>query len=204
MSTKNIARTVIEGGRTDRNTHERRQSNRIQRKEVRTITRSLSRLVDQESYTLPDRPRIEKEHADKLEAAMSWLIHHGLGKTPPEIEALLLTRFNTKTIAGRHIVFEHLLLKLKPVSRPSKHKKEDVFFLRKVTTRKYFAEERGFPRKHIFYRLGLERLFEVRHRSRVAKWSVGYNDITHRRNFYWFLPENGFRLQRLGWDGLPL
>ena len=191
MATKRIARTVIEGGRTTWNKNERRQSNRAVRKHAKAITRTLSRLVDEDGYMMPERSPIRKEHADKLKVAMSWLIHHGLGKTPPEIEGLILSRFNTRTIAGRHIVFSHLMPELAPVSKPARWKRQGESFTRKVTGGRYTIFKNYSSRV-----LGITKEKRVElFRNRVAEWRVRYKELNHRRNFYDFLPENGFKLR---------
>ncbi len=118
MATRNIARTAIEGGRTASNTWRRRQSNRQVRHEERMRLRMLVREEDREDSLMPHRSQVEKEHADRLSVPTKWLIHHGLGKTPPEIAGMLLSAFDTRTLPGRHIVFSHLMGDLKLRSFP--------------------------------------------------------------------------------------
>lgn len=110
MTTKNIARTAIEGGRMNYNKHERWQSNRSERKATRRLMHRVSHdpeYVDNASFPL--RKPIRKDFADKLSAPQRWLAKHGSEKTVEEVRGLLLARFDTRSLAGRHLVFDHLV-----------------------------------------------------------------------------------------------
>lgn len=109
MSTKRLARTVIEGGRARYNKYERRHSHRAQRTREKRLCRRLRvdpELADEAAE--PRREHVRKGFRDKLAPAERWLASHE-GRPWLEVEGCILSRFDTRTIAGRHIVFDHLL-----------------------------------------------------------------------------------------------
>ena len=107
MSTKNLARTVIEGGRRPGNRDQRRESNAT----VRTQTRLVSARVVQMGDDAADYPRRESVHRsfnDKTRPAERWLASQ-VGRPWNHVRSELFARFDARTTAGRHILFEHLL-----------------------------------------------------------------------------------------------
>ncbi len=113
MATKNLARTVIEGGRSRWSKNERRFANKSARRRVRQYARSL--LFDAElgeGSSAPDRERVWRNHYDRLSAAERWLASF-VGRPWNVARAEIARRFDTRTIAGQHIVFDHLLPSVK-------------------------------------------------------------------------------------------
>jgi hypothetical protein len=109
MATKNLARTVIEGGRSRRNKFERRHSNRRERRKASVLFHQLRldpELADE--IDAPPREPIPRSHADRLGAAERWLASF-VGRPWSEVRGAIARRFDTRTIAGQHIVFDHLL-----------------------------------------------------------------------------------------------
>jgi hypothetical protein len=104
MGTKNIARTAIEGGRYWGNSLDRGWSTRSERAAVREwVGRG-----DTEGVPVPARRPVRKSFHDKLAAPRRWLWSH-IGRPWAEVHAEIRRRFDTRTTAGRHIVFCHLL-----------------------------------------------------------------------------------------------
>lgn len=109
MATKNLARTVIEGGRSGYNKFDRRYSNRQDRQRAREFTHRV--LFDAELAEATDVPRrrvVWRQHRDRLAAAERWLASF-VGTHWDEVRSQMAARFDTRTIAGQHIVFDHLL-----------------------------------------------------------------------------------------------
>lgn len=107
MSTKNLARTVIEGGR--RNVYERRKTS----KDLRAAERAyLSKInLDWERWDEEAEPEITpegKEFSDKLSPMYRWLDAQ-IGRPWNEVRSEVFSKFDTRTTAGRHITFDHLL-----------------------------------------------------------------------------------------------
>jgi len=108
MATKNLARTVIEGGRYAGNTVARRASNGVQRTRVRGVSGALVRGADADSAVYPRREVVYRSFADKLGPAKRWLASQ-VGRPWNKARSELFARFDIRTTPGRHIVFDHLL-----------------------------------------------------------------------------------------------
>lgn len=113
MATKNLARTVIEGGRGRYNKFDRRYSNRQNRRSARAFTHRacLDHEVADTCDILPRR-KVYRGHRDRLAAAKRWLASF-VGTPWNDVRAQIANRFDTRTIAGQHIVFDHLLPSVK-------------------------------------------------------------------------------------------
>jgi hypothetical protein len=108
MSTKNLGRTVIEGGRHRQNKFARRHSNAVERAHVHQLERALCAHADAESAVFRLRKPVWQEFDDKLGPARRWL-RSQVGRPWDKVRSELFARFDTRTTAGRHIVFDHLL-----------------------------------------------------------------------------------------------
>jgi hypothetical protein len=109
VSTKNLARTVIEGGRYRYNKFERRHSHAEVRSEERVCARDAR--LDPESFedrVWPERDPVRKSFYDKLSPAEQWM-RSQIGRAWNRVREELFERFDTRTLAGRHIVFDHML-----------------------------------------------------------------------------------------------
>jgi hypothetical protein len=108
MSTKNLSRTVIEGGRYRPNSWARRSSNGLQRAAERAVLGPLTRALELDDVTMPKRKKVRRDFADKLGPPKRWLASQ-VGRPWDRVRAELLAKFDTRTTAGRHIVFDHML-----------------------------------------------------------------------------------------------
>ncbi len=109
MSTKNLARTVIEGGRSRYNKWERRYSHRQHRcRERAALTRLASTDYDDEDWVAPTRQRVYKQFSDKLGPSYRFLDSR-CGKPWNDTHSLLMGCYDTRTTAGRHVLFCHIL-----------------------------------------------------------------------------------------------
>lgn len=111
MSTKNLARTAIEPGRGNHNKWERRQSHRIRRAASRALCNQALYSLDFDNEPRPrtdDLQPIWIEQRDKLGPVYRWLRSHR-NENWTKVRALMFRTFETRTIAGRHIVYDHLL-----------------------------------------------------------------------------------------------
>ena len=108
MATKNLSRTVIEGGRYHGNTFDRRASHAVERSGVRQALLAIREGDDADAAVLPRRRKVGRHFRDKLAAAERWL-RAQTGRPWNKVRAELLALFDTRTTAGRHIVFDHML-----------------------------------------------------------------------------------------------
>lgn len=109
MSTKNLARTVIEGGRHRSNKWDRRNSHAEERARLKNYLKEVT--LDPENYEEYDVEPIEhigKSFDDKIGPIYRWLGRQ-VGRLWDEVRADIAASFDTRTTAGRHIVYDHLI-----------------------------------------------------------------------------------------------
>jgi hypothetical protein len=122
MATKNLARTVIEGGRTRFSKLGRRASNGVQRSRVRRVSGALVSGADADFTIYPARKVVWRDFHDKLGPAKRWLASQ-VGRPWNKARSDLFARFDVRTTPGRHILFEHLLPE---VEGPRRHRRDYV------------------------------------------------------------------------------
>lgn len=108
MSTKNLARTVIEGGRHHGNTLERRSSHRAVRAGERNSLKVVRDAADAEHLSVPRLKYVHRGFNDKLAPSERWLARQ-VGRPWSLVRSELFARFDTRTTPGRHILFCHML-----------------------------------------------------------------------------------------------
>jgi hypothetical protein len=109
MATKDLSRTVIEGGRGSYNKRERYASNEMHRAQSRAFCHDVANLTDTDDADVaPKRKKVGKDFRDKLSPMYRWLKSQ-VGRAWHKIYAELVAKFDTRTVAGRHVVFSHLL-----------------------------------------------------------------------------------------------
>lgn len=142
MSTKNLARTVIEGGRTNHDKYDRR----ISLREFRNNNRRYCHLVtigavDAEAKPAPERVwdyRFRDEiHADKTNPCRRFLASRA-GQLWDDVHAEIVRRFDTNTLPGRHVVYDHLVTS---VALPDDYRHLTYWWL--GHSPKFWVDERG-------------------------------------------------------------
>jgi hypothetical protein len=186
MSTKNLARTVIEGGRTGAYKATRDLVNRTERHQVKEHLNQCAR--DPEVYDEGDDPEtqtpidrfhpFDEKFADKLNPAERWL-EKRVGKSWDKTYSQLREKFDDRTTAGRHILFDHLLQNVSEANDDSRWyndlviDKNGVLRERKVKPRGRWVD--GYPK--------------------VEDWQTSCNFLSGRKvgqhlngDLYWFEP----------------
>lgn len=180
MSTKNLARTVIEGGRYRANAVDRRHSNAEERRATHVVERAACRDPDAfEDALWPVRDHVRKSFHDRLGAAERWLASQ-VGRSWNRVRAEIAERFDTRTIAGQHIVFDHLL--------PDWRDRDGRW---RVNRRWTFRVDR-----HGILRFAPPRwprwerppFVDAREESAIRAWAAGRRVITRGRKIYWLMP----------------
>lgn len=210
VSTKRLSRTVIEGGR--RNVWERRISTQEERAEVRAYVTRCEYDPDYfDEEVVPERTVVYKEFSDKLNPMERWLSKQ-VGRVWNDVRSEVFEKFDTRTTAGRHITFDHLLREV--VDTESGFDKYghmmnpniDVVDQRKKKGysrggfTEYYVDENGIlcvsedrnhRRRHTFRRRRREPYATVEQCAEAAKW-LNYRIIgTKDGKLCWFAPTEG-------------
>ena len=109
MTTKNLSRTVIEGGRTG--SYKAECQKRIRQERAAWRSQALAIARDPESWEddLPAiRDPVYPDFADKLNPIYRFLDSR-IGKPWDGVRSELFARFDTRTTPGRHVLHDHLL-----------------------------------------------------------------------------------------------
>jgi hypothetical protein len=148
MSTKNLARTIIEGGRARYNRFERGQSHR----EERALTRdALARAAQHEdgfdALAIGKRQKVYKRFDDKLAAPERWL-RNQVGRPWHAVRAEMFARFDPRTLPGRHIIYCHMLRGVHmywdpELTRPWLYRRDHLFVDRRGILRFHPREARA-------------------------------------------------------------
>lgn len=111
MSTKNLARTVIEGGRHGHSKYDRRTG----LQDWRAATRRLSRKVTQDPESWDDTvpPKRNREwddvcHKDRTNPCDRFLASRA-GRPWDKVQAEIFKKFDRRKLAGRHVIYDHLI-----------------------------------------------------------------------------------------------
>lgn len=114
MATKNLARTMIEGGRHEFNKFERRLETRIMRRVVRNLFNEAVHFHDMTEFwestaeSEPNLQPVEREFNDKLQPFRRWLETQD-GKPEQSVLGRLKRRFDPRRLRNWHLA-EHASL----------------------------------------------------------------------------------------------
>lgn len=194
MGTKNLARTVIEGGRTGHNKYSRRKSHRVVRRKLTMALIAAGRemipsswrgapfmeLWEPELGAFEPQP-VRRDFNDRLNPLWRWMDSR-VGRLWDEVHAEVRARFDTHTTAGRHIVYCHLLDSVRRAGDP-----------RAEYSRYQIDEEgilRGSGQRIRSWRLGLQ--------SRVTKTELrefadGRKIVQHGSELFWLVLTDNLR-----------
>lgn len=110
MSTKNLARTVIEGGRTQSSKDVRRECIKYTRRQYKSYIRRG--LADPEHFDefadFHYRERDVRSQKDKTNPTERWLDKH-VGQPWDQVYSKLKKVFDPRNVAQRHVVYDHML-----------------------------------------------------------------------------------------------
>jgi hypothetical protein len=195
MATKDLSRTVIEGGRTGFSSWQRRQSHRQVRKRERIALRGGD---DWDDLTIARRTPVQRSFADKLSPAERYLAAQ-VGRPWAKVRSELFARFDMRTTAGRHILFDHLL-------RDVKVGEQHCWF----RSFEFEVDRHGILRRAV-RPPRQERVWHYR-RPEWRKW-LGVRRIGRRGDvLFWFVPTAHERLRQTArlssdesayWNALP-
>lgn len=177
MATKNLSRTVIEGGRRGWSKYERRHFTRQDRVAARRFIYCLKHDLDLwNEQVLPLRKKAYKEFNDRLGPCYRWL-HSRVGKNWNETHAILFQKFDTQTTAGRHIVFSHLLKAVQSVD-DRHHPIISEYLIDTEGTLIYRPRRKRYRHERIL----------KSYEPDVSKWLNARRIIQHGNILFWLVP----------------
>jgi hypothetical protein len=172
VARKDLSRTVIEGGRTRGNKDRRRASHGVARARAREWLDGVRADNASADASAPRRPpRVYKQFDDKLGPAMRWLDAQ-VGRPWSKVFGELCARFDTRTVAGRHIVHDHML---GAVALDGSHE------VRNGQQLDYVVDRRGILRRSRWYRRSYWQM-----RSELLAWVGERVALKGFRGWWWY------------------
>lgn len=109
MSTKDISRSALEGGRYNYNKYERNESHVHERSRAK-VWLDRVRVNDEAAEGSDPQPRnkVYKGFTDKLNPCYAWLASHA-GQPWDKVHSKLRQTFDTRLLSAWHIVAQHML-----------------------------------------------------------------------------------------------
>jgi hypothetical protein len=109
VSTKDISRSAVEGGRYNHNKYERNESHRHERSRLK-VWLDRVRFDDEVAEASNPEPRnkVHKGFTDNLGPCYGWLASH-CGERWDDVRSLLAGTFDTRKLSAWHIVNQHML-----------------------------------------------------------------------------------------------
>lgn len=175
MARKDLSRTVIEGGRRYYNSHQRRGSHGIARAREREWLDHVCGDPDAADDTDPrPRKRVRKEFYDKLAPALRWL-GSNVGRPWSKVFSELCDEFDTRTLAGRHVVHDHMLDWVDTGN-------DETHWRRRVGSRYYFyVDGHGILRRPAWTLKSYGKL-----RAETKAWAAGRWAALDHRGWWWY------------------
>jgi hypothetical protein len=189
VSKKRLSRTVIEGGRYSRNKWERRTSSQTQRAQVREYMISVNKDVDfADEYCEPNREKVYKEFKDKLGPMYRWL-RAQVGRVWNDVRSEVTEKFDSRTTAGRHILYDHLLSSVDEV--PNAKYKRYAFgmdnYMQSHYKNDFYVDDAGILRQKTF--IPRVNPYAVKFdNQRLVNWLNGRVVGKVGEKLFWFVP----------------
>lgn len=173
MARKDLSRTVIEGGRYHRNRWERRASHGVARAGTRAWLDTVDHDEDDEAP--PPLKPVAKSFYDKLAPAQRWLAAQ-VGRPWSKVYSELRGRFDSRTVAGRHVVEDHMLGWVR------RHSREGLIW--RYSQFELFVDEHGILRKPALFGRSYQAM-----RKAVVAWAAGRVCAHTHRGWWWWRRE---------------
>jgi hypothetical protein len=173
LARRDLSRTVIEGGRYYRNSWDRRASHGVERASTREwLDRISDETDDVDDSAPPPRPKVYKSFRDKLGPAQRWLAAQA-NRPWTRVYSELRARFDSRTIAGRHVVEDHMLDWVHLNGRSNRWPHYRQFEL--------VVDAHGILRKPRHFGRTFRKL-----QAEVSAWAAGRKIATHAGCWFWF------------------
>jgi len=188
MSTKDISRSAVEGGRYNYNKYERNESHRHERARTKTWLDQV-RFDDEaaEASSPVPRNKVGKGFTDNLGPCYGWLASH-CGERWDDVRSLLSRTFDTRRLSAWHIVNQHMLTEVEDsgVAQP--------FFT--FRTCRFWVDDEGLlqDRGKRHYRRSVKAEYTGPSEAAVLAYADGRKVTSGLYNgsvLYWALPDAG-------------
>jgi hypothetical protein len=204
MSRKNLAKTVIEGGRVNSNKWDRRHSSKEERVRIKQYLHKVLQDVEHADEIIePEREHVYKEFNDKLGPMYRW-IEAQVGRSWSEVRSEISEKFDARTTAGRHILFDHLLSSIVDtqsgfdkygyISDPDIPITNEQRYSHRLFFHRYYVNQDGILCKCKEYRKTYRNLHqyvtEEEYRA-AGDWLAGRMIVKKEGILYWCLPMDG-------------
>lgn len=190
MSKKNLARSTIEGGRTHYNKDEKMFAAQDYKARTRNYLVNVKKDIDYaETYSEPIREKVSKSFSDKLNPMCRWL-HCQVGRLWNDVRSEVHSKFDSRTVAGRHILYDHLLSSVEEVPNLDYHSKNHPYKEEDRITSHYrnsfYVDDDGFLRaKKYIPRRTKQPKCNI---TSVANWLNGRIIGYVGNKLFWFIP----------------
>jgi hypothetical protein len=187
MATKNLARTVIEGGRSRWSKWYRTEKTAAQRARQRQVLSHARLATELDDLVVPERESGFRDFSDKLGPARRWLASH-VGRPWDAVRSELFDRFDIRTTPGRHIIFCHLLPSVNQGGRLDDWRVE------------FNVDRRGIlrraPKRPSYWSAREQQL--PRPQTEIEDWLAGRRVGARGTTLFWFIPtaSGSFRQDR--------
>lgn len=187
MATKNLARTVVEGGQSRSSGIDRREATRAERHVTNAVLRRA--CVDLDGFLgtpLPQRKRMYREFADKLAPARRWLMSQ-VGRNWNRVRSDLTRRYDRRTTKARHLLDDHLLSDVEPLKYVPKY--PDFLIAPDGTI------TRGEPRTR-YGSYGRDRVRQTITADELRVWLASRRIGRRGRHLYWYVPTDALAFRQ--------
>lgn len=192
MSTKRIDKSVIEGGCTNRNTWERRHSHSAERASRREFCSRAKLDTDSvyDDYFIKGRQQVYKEFNDKLGPMYRWL-HHQVGKPWNDVRSEIFKKFDSRTTAGSHIVYGHLLSSVE-VTPDLRYKRYSIgvrdFTISGYSNNEFYVDDDGVLRHKTYISRRSQNKIPKFNIQSIVNWLRGRAVGKIGNKLFWFVP----------------
>ncbi len=191
MSKKNLARTVIEGGRHRGNKWDRRNSHaEFRARDKNYITEVKADLENWYDYDVEPTETVYKGFSDKLGPMYRWLAKQ-CGRLWADVRSEVATTFDDRTTAGRHILHDHLLKSVEetPDVRFTRYSRQPEDWTTSYRRYEFYVDGNGILReKTVIKPYWKKEKVPYFNTNQIANWLNGRVVGYAGKKLFWFVP----------------
>lgn len=191
MSTKKLQHSVIEGGRTRYNKWERRNSHNSVRNSERHFCHRVELDIESaDDFVIVKKDHLKKDFSDKLGPMYRWL-HSQVGRLWNDVRSEISQKFDDRTTAGRHILYDHLLSAVEEVPDLDYSSYRNPYNYDDFTTSHYYnsfyVDENNLLQRKTYIPINRNKIPKFNTAS-IANWLNGHVIGKIGNKLFWFTP----------------